>query len=72
MTTQHESLAVRPREAANLLGVSLRTLWEWTAPRGTLPAIKIGRAVLYRRVDLEHWLAQHVNNATEGRDDDSL
>lgn len=71
MTTQHASLVVRPKEAAKLLWVCQRTLWEWTYPRGTLPVIKTKRAVLYRRADLEAWLAKQVQGTTEGQADDA-
>ena len=30
-------LALRPRDAARALGISERTLWSLTAPRGALP-----------------------------------
>jgi excisionase family DNA binding protein len=36
-----------PRQAAQQLAVSPRTLWALTAPRGPIPAVRIGRAVRY-------------------------
>jgi excisionase family DNA binding protein len=40
-----------PREAAEHLAISTRTLWTLTAC-GKLPAVRIGRAVRYRPSDL--------------------
>jgi predicted DNA-binding transcriptional regulator AlpA len=36
------------RETAARLGISERTLYEYTAPRGTLKRIKIGTRTMYR------------------------
>lgn len=59
--TSTTSLAVRPREAAKLLDISQRTLWDWTR-RGLVPCRKIGtgkrQVVLYSRSQLETWLSQ--------------
>jgi excisionase family DNA binding protein len=49
---------LRPRDAAQKLAVSERTLWSMTVPRGPIPAAKIGRAVRYRLADLEAFAAQ--------------
>jgi len=54
-----ERLALRPREAAALLGISGRTLWSWTKD-GLLPHIKIGRTLRYPRAALEAWLADQA------------
>lgn len=54
-----EPLAVGPREAARLLGFSERTLWSRTAPRGDIPAVYVGRKVLYHVADLVDWLERH-------------
>lgn len=63
-----EPLAVRPRQAAALLGISERTLWSWTKD-GIIPAVRVGRLVLYPVEQLRAWLhersaADHV--ASEG------
>lgn len=60
---QNESIALRPRDAARALGVSLRTLWGWTRD-GRLPHIKLGRVVLYPVAMLREWIEQQ---AGEGR-----
>ncbi len=49
------ALALRPRDAAKALGISPRLLWQLTHD-GTIPSIKLGRAVLYRRDALVAWL----------------
>jgi len=49
------ALAVRPREAARMLGISLRYLQELTH-NGEIPHIKLGRATLYAVDDLREWL----------------
>jgi hypothetical protein len=75
MATQSvESLALRPREAAKALGISARTLWGLTAPRGPIPCLRIGngkrQTVLYPVADLQAWLSRHAE-AAKGCDNDS-
>lgn len=66
-----ESLALRPRDAAKALGISTRTLWGLTAPRGPIPCLRIGhgkrQTVLYPVADLQAWLSQEVNVVKEGK-----
>ncbi len=45
------------REAAIILSVSQRTLWARTAPRGPIPAVRIGSRVLYSVDELRRWIA---------------
>lgn len=56
-------LALRPREAAQVLSVSPRTLWEWTRA-GIIPCVRVGtgkrQTVLYPVADLEAWLASQA------------
>jgi len=52
-----QPLALRPRQAARLLGVCERTLANWTR-QGSVPYIKLGRAVLYPVDLLQDWLRQ--------------
>jgi excisionase family DNA binding protein len=54
--SMHEPLALRPNDAARLLGISRRTLYELTAPRGPIPCIRTRRAVLYPLTALQRWL----------------
>ena len=67
--TPHEGpltpLAVRPAQAAQMLGISPRKLWELTN-RGEVPHAKLGRATLYRVSDLEQWLANLSNASRKG------
>ena len=53
-----DRLAVRPAEAARMLGISTRTLWSLSAPRGPIPTVKTRQAVLYSVADLRAWLKQ--------------
>ena len=54
MTPNNQLLTTR--EAARLLRISERHVFALTHPRGTLPCIRLGRAVRYDRHDLEEWL----------------
>ena len=55
-----EPLALRPRAAAEMLGISARFLWDLTQ-RGDVPCVRLGsgkrRAVLYPVSLLRDWLA---------------
>lgn len=63
-----ERLALRPREAAKLLGVCEKTLWNHTQPRGPIPCVRLGRGKLqvvrYGVDDLRAWLR---DEAAKGR-----
>lgn len=51
------------REAARLLGVSVSTLAGWKCNgRVSIPCVKIGRLVKYRRADLEAFISERVVN----------
>jgi excisionase family DNA binding protein len=63
-----ESLALRPREAAKALGVSERSLWEWTH-RGDVPHVRIGRTIMYPVDSLREWLNRQANKAKGGEQD---
>jgi excisionase family DNA binding protein len=52
-------LTLSPKEVAELLGVSEKTLWLRTR-EGALPAVKLGRRVLYPVSELEAWLRREV------------
>ncbi|MEZ6141708.1 MAG: helix-turn-helix domain-containing protein [Zavarzinella sp.] len=62
-------LALRPREAARLLSISTRTLWELVR-QGRVKRIKLGTAknspVMFRRCDLEAFLAAEMQQETSG------
>jgi len=71
MTTDNTQppLALRPRDAARMLGVSPRTLWGWTRA-GIVPSVRVGtgkrRTVLYPVADLRAWLTQQTAGAKGG------
>ena len=51
-------------EAARLLGVSRKTLFNHTAPRGDkIPAVRIGRVVRYSPAELEQWIARRLEES---------
>lgn len=57
-------LLVGVDEAARLLGISRKTLWNHTAPRGDrIPAVKLGRVVRYSPAELEQWIAQRLEES---------
>lgn len=55
-------LSLRPREAAEALGVSERLLSDLTS-RGAIPHFRIGRAVIYPVSALQDWLRQLAKEA---------
>lgn len=44
------------RDAAKMLAISERTLWSLTAPRGPLPAVRIGSSVRFDVKDLDTYI----------------
>jgi excisionase family DNA binding protein len=56
-----ERLLLSAREAARQLGISERTLWGLTEPRGTLPVVRIGSRCLYSRDALVQWIGSQRN-----------
>lgn len=57
---------MRPPEAAAYLGLSLGTLARLrmaTSPRKGPAFVKVAGCVIYRRADLDAWLARHVVEA---------
>ena len=55
---QQEQLLLRPREAAQRLGISERLLWQHSAPRGPIPTTRIGNAVRYSEESLRGFIAR--------------
>jgi hypothetical protein len=47
---------LRSRDAAAFLAVSERSLWGWTAPRGPIRAVRVGRSVRYALTELQRWI----------------
>ena len=55
---------IPPPQLAGLLNISIRTLERWRV-EGVGPAyVKAGRRVLYRREDVESWLAEGIRHST--------
>lgn len=50
------------KEAAELLRISQRKLWSLTAS-GTIPFLRIGRAIRYDAADLRRWIDQQKEAA---------
>ena len=74
MTTHSvEYMALRPRDAARALGISPRTRWGLTYPRGPIPCVRVGtgkrQAVLYPTAELQAWLHQQVEAAKGGNNE---
>jgi excisionase family DNA binding protein len=60
--TAHSILLTR-REAATYLGVAEQTLAVWKCTgRRSLPFVKIGRLVRYRKVDLDAFILEHLQD----------
>ena len=55
-------ILVDAREAARLLAISERTLWDLTFQR-EIPSLKIGRSVRYRIADLHGWAERKTRPA---------
>lgn len=53
-----------PRQAAELLQVSLPTLWRWRK-RGLVRPVTVGRIVRYRREELARWPPPEARGARE-------
>lgn len=60
-----------PAEAAGVLGVEVSTLAVWRCTgRYDVPYIRVGRAIRYRREELDAWLeSRTVRAAGEAEDD---
>ena len=55
---------VDTRRAAELLGMSNRTLEKWRGQGTGPPFLKLGRRVLYSVVDLEEWIRSRRRRST--------
>ncbi len=61
-------LAMRPREAAKAIGISERTLWQWTED-GYVPHVRHGKVVLYPVDALRDWLRRQAQEKRPLTDD---
>lgn len=55
------------KEAARLLGFSVRTLQAWRVRGGGPLFVKAGRSVRYRPSDLEAWVEERLRRSTSDR-----
>lgn len=60
------ALALRPKDAAKVLGISPRLLWSLTN-RGEIPHVRLGRAVLYPVDELRRWLSEQSTQSRQSR-----
>lgn len=63
-TPRNNSELLRPREAAERLRLSPRTLDRWRISGDGPPFVRLGRrAVAYRVADLEQWITANTSGA---------
>jgi excisionase family DNA binding protein len=62
----HETLLLRPIEAAQLLGIGRSKLFEMLA-RQELPVVRMGRCVRIPRRELAQWVNQSIDVETAAR-----
>jgi hypothetical protein len=55
-TTSPPNLLWSARVTSAALSISERTLWAHTAPRGTIPVVRVGSRCLYDPRDLAAWI----------------
>ncbi len=61
--TNGDALLLSASQAARLLGIGRKTLWNYTAKPGEpagdkIPAVRIGRVLRYLRETLERWIVE--------------
>jgi len=56
-----EDRLLTSREAAKYLGISERSLWSHTSPRGNLKSARIGRSVRYSPADIAAFIEAAKN-----------
>ena len=54
--THSTPLLLPIRDAARKLGICEKSLWSWSAPRGPIPVVRIGRRTLYDPQDLARFI----------------
>jgi excisionase family DNA binding protein len=73
VATEVPRLLLTARQAAEALAVSRRTLWQLTAPRGPIPALRLpgrgrARSLRYSVEDLERWIDEAKAAQANGRE----
>lgn len=66
-----DALLLRPIEAARLLALSPRKLWELTSTK-EIPSVRIGRSIRYVREELKTWVESRRGVKTDGRSETTL
>lgn len=61
---ENGSQLLTSREAAALLRIGTRSLYEISSPRGSLPCVRIGRSVRYSQAAVEEWIEQQQTVTT--------
>lgn len=73
MSTLQQQTLLTQKQAAELLGLSPRTLEAWRLRGTSPPYLKLGVAVRYRLTDLHEWMAERCRLSTSddgsGRDE---
>jgi excisionase family DNA binding protein len=65
LTASNSEMLVSRRDAARYLGVSEQTLAIWKCTgRYSLPFVKIGRLVKYRKLDLDRFISRNLANVS--------
>ncbi len=58
-----DALLITASEAAKLLHVSEKTLWNHTEPRGNrIPVVRFGKTLRYSRAALQEWIARQIKS----------
>lgn len=59
---------LKPKQAASLLAISSRSLWQWTNLRdgSGIPHVRLGRCIRYHPNDLRAWIAQRRRGLSNG------
>ena len=65
MKTATEKKLLSVKETAQALGISDRTLWTITAPRGPLACCKIGSRVMYSPKAIERFIEQQEGTTSD-------
>jgi len=68
MSDTNEKLLLKPRHASQTLGVSERTLWAQTQPRGPIPCVRIGNCVRYSVEQLQAFIASSASAVEKEQD----
>ena len=51
------------REASELLNLCEKSVWNHCCPRGSLPCVRLGSRLLFRREDIDRWIESRVVRA---------